>query len=272
MLDELNPMAKVKNEAIAKLAPIVEQKGDVAKGKALFTTTCAICHKFGDVGTDIGPGLTGMGTHGAGELLTAIVDPNARGRSELRRRGTSRRRTASSLSGIIAARKPGDHHAQEPRRRAGGEGREHQDRVNTGRSLMPEGFEGLGGEALRDIIAYMQSVDGGKFRTLDLRDAFTASTRARPLHRTNAKQRHARLRQDRHRQFGGVPFNIVAPGEAATGMNIVVLKGGPRELLRQDAAAARRGEGRRLQSEPAALPRRRRRLGLSVQRRTRCPC
>ena len=58
-------------------------------------------------------------------------------------------------------------------------------RVNTGRSLMPEGFEGLGGEMLRDIIAYMQSVDGGKFRALDLARAFTANT-ARGLYISEA--------------------------------------------------------------------------------------
>ena len=38
MLDELNPMAKMRKEMIAKIAPIVEQKGDPVAGKALFTT------------------------------------------------------------------------------------------------------------------------------------------------------------------------------------------------------------------------------------------
>ena len=116
----------MKKEAIAKLMPIVEQKGDAAKGKALFTATCAICHKFGDFGADIGPGLTGMGAHGAGELLGAIVDPNRGGRSALHavEHRDERRR---SFAGVIARGKPDDHHAEEPRRRAGDQGRGHQD-------------------------------------------------------------------------------------------------------------------------------------------------
>ena len=42
MLEELNPMAKQKKEVLAKLSGIVDQKGDVAKGKALFAASCAI--------------------------------------------------------------------------------------------------------------------------------------------------------------------------------------------------------------------------------------
>ena len=78
MLDELLPGAKARAETIGKLLPEVEKRGDAEQGKQLFAATCALCHKFGNLpGTDVGPNLTGMGAHGAGELLTAIADPNA---------------------------------------------------------------------------------------------------------------------------------------------------------------------------------------------------
>jgi len=65
MLDQLlGPALKAKNEAIAKLTPEVEKPGNAAKGKVLFTATCAICHKLDNLGVDIGPALTGMGAHG----------------------------------------------------------------------------------------------------------------------------------------------------------------------------------------------------------------
>ena len=135
--------------------------------------------------------------------------------------------------------------------------------MNTGRSLMPEGFEGLGGETLRDIIAYMQSVDGGQFRTVDLREAFTASTTARGLYDASRQKRDSlEFVEDRHGDGRGVPFNIVCAGQGAE-LNIIVLKGGPAKIVLQDAAAARGGQARRLHGEPAALPRRRRRLGLA---------
>jgi putative membrane-bound dehydrogenase-like protein len=230
MLDALNPMAKAKKEVIAKLYPIVEQKGDPAKGKALFTTTCAICHKFDGVGAEIGPVLTGMGTHGAGELLTAIADPNA----EVEPSFTTwniESKDGQFYSGIIVAENPASltlkslAGIQEVKTAA------IKSRVNTGRSLMPEGFDGLGGEALRDIIAYMQSVDGGKFRTVDLRDAFTASTSVGLYASQATKGDSFIFTKTGTVNVGGIPFNIVSPEKAATGSNIIVLKGGPSKAI-----------------------------------------
>jgi type 1 glutamine amidotransferase len=97
-------------------------------------------------------------------------------------------------------------------------------RVNTGRSLMPEGFEGLGGETLRDIIAYMQSVDGGKFRVVDLRDAFTATTALGLYAKPETKGDSFVFKKTGTVDVEGVPFNIVAPEKAP--MNIIVLNGG----------------------------------------------
>jgi putative heme-binding domain-containing protein len=72
-----NPPTPQKDELIAKLLADVQKPGDVAKGRALFAAACAVCHKLGDVGLrDVGPPLAGIGSHGAAELLTHIVDPN----------------------------------------------------------------------------------------------------------------------------------------------------------------------------------------------------
>jgi len=232
MLNELNPMAKAKKDAIAKLMPIVEGKGDIAKGRAAFTTTCAICHKFGDAGVDLGPALTGMGSHGAGELLSAIVDPNAEVDPSFAAWNLETN-DAQFFAGIIAAENPTSltikslAGVQEVKVAA------LKSRVNTGRSLMPEGFEALGGETLRDIIAYMQSVDGGKFRMLDLSKAFTTTT-ARGFY---ADQRDApenfRFAKMGLLNLGGIPFNLVAPEKSSNGNNVIQLKGGPRGVYAQ---------------------------------------
>ncbi len=225
MLDELNPMAKAKNETIAKLSPIVESAGgDAAKGKVLFTTACAICHAFDGQGKDIGPGLTGMGSHGPGELLTAIVDPNREVDPSFVT-WNFEMKDGQFFAGIIARENPA---AIVIRSLAGEQEIKVADikvRTNTGRSLMPEGFEGLGGEQLRDIIAYMASVDGGAFRTLDLSTAFTASS-ARGFY-NDEKGRSMDIIKTGTVKFGGVPFNIIAPEKSATGKNVVNLKGGP---------------------------------------------
>ena len=170
LLDELNPLAKAKKDVIAKLALVVEQKGDATKGKVAFMTACAICHEFAGAGAKIGPALTGMGSHGASELLSAVVDPNAEVDPSFVA-WNFETKDGQLFNGIIESENPTTITLKSLAGVQQIKVADIKSRTNTGRSLMPEGFEGLGGEGLRDIIAYMQSVDGGKFRTLDLRDA-----------------------------------------------------------------------------------------------------
>jgi putative heme-binding domain-containing protein len=223
MLDELNPMAKAKNEAIAKLAPIVEQPGNAANGKQFFTTTCAVCHKFGEIGADIGPGLTGMGAHGPSELLTAIVDPNREVDPSFVTWNIETK-DGQTLAGVIAAENPASITLKSLAGVQEVKTADIKSRVNTARSLMPEGFDALGGETLRDIIAFMQSVDGGKFRTLDLSKAFTANT-GRGLYIAESRTDDTlKFAKTGNVNVEGIPFNIVAPDRAPT--NVIVLRGG----------------------------------------------
>jgi putative membrane-bound dehydrogenase-like protein len=224
MMDELMPGAKAKAEVIAKLAPEVEKKGNVENGKLLFTSTCATCHKFGEAGMEVGPNLTGMGAHGAGELLAAIVDPNA----EVDPSYTAwnvETKDGRTFAGVIARENPANifikfQGGEQDLRTA-----DIRSRSNTGRSLMPEGFDGLGAEALRDIISYMQSVDGGKFRTLDLRQAFTTTTSLGLYESQEHKEQTLRFRKTGTVPVEGVPFNVVGPEKLPN--NVIVLRGGP---------------------------------------------
>lgn len=225
MEDVLNPGAKAKTEAIAKLLRDVEKPGDVVQGKLLFNATCGVCHKFGNEGTEIGPNLTGMGSHGPGELLTAIVDPNR----EVEPSYTTwniETHDGQFYAGIIVRENQSTVTLKSLAGQQEVKVADIKSRQNTGFSLMPEGFEELGPEVLRNIIAYMIAESGGgRFRTLDLSEAFTTTT-ARGLY----------ISQDRPEdsivfaktgtvQSHGVPFNIVAPERAVKG-NVVVLKGG----------------------------------------------
>jgi putative heme-binding domain-containing protein len=70
-------------ERIAAVAKIVGgSRGDAARGKQLFTTACAACHKLHGEGQTIGPDLTGYERDNLDFLLPSIIDPNAGIREE----------------------------------------------------------------------------------------------------------------------------------------------------------------------------------------------
>ena len=51
-------------------------KFDSAKGKAVFTKSCAICHQINNEGAKVGPQLDGVGIRGLERLLEDTLDPN----------------------------------------------------------------------------------------------------------------------------------------------------------------------------------------------------
>jgi len=66
-----------RQEVIARYKPALEQKGDPAKGKLVFETTCIACHRAGDVGTqEIGPNLANIRAWGPEQILINTLDPN----------------------------------------------------------------------------------------------------------------------------------------------------------------------------------------------------
>src|SRR5207253_1213898 len=51
--------------------------GDPSKGKVLFETHCATCHKLFGEGKDVGPDLTTANRGDRDYLLVSLVDPSA---------------------------------------------------------------------------------------------------------------------------------------------------------------------------------------------------
>jgi putative membrane-bound dehydrogenase-like protein len=60
-----------------ELKAITETTGSVAKGKVIFTRTCATCHKFKGEGHTVGPDLSGVRNQPKDALLLHIIVPNA---------------------------------------------------------------------------------------------------------------------------------------------------------------------------------------------------
>jgi putative membrane-bound dehydrogenase-like protein len=132
-------------------------KGDVARGKAVFTRHCIACHQFKGEGKPIGADLASLTDKSPDALLTAILDPNraieARfvnyvvemkdGRLLV---GLLLSETATSITLI------------------GPDGKESvllrndlESLTSTGKSAMPEGFEKeLQPQGVADLIAYLR--------------------------------------------------------------------------------------------------------------------
>lgn len=224
-----NDLFKVNNAAkdaiIAKLTPEVEKPGNAAQGKMLFAA-CAVCHKLGDVGVAVGPPLDGMGAHGPAELLVHIVDPNREVDPSFWAFNITTKKgevlvgvvTSENNSTVTLATQAGVREILKS---------DIDKRENTRRSLMPEGLDALGPDALRDILAYICGDAMKQFRILHLADAFTADSRDGVFASAKPEGGRVKLTKFGNVKVDGVPFFIQDPTKSSTGGNLIVLKGGP---------------------------------------------
>ena len=225
MLEKLSPVTVEKNKLIAQLTPEVEKPGDPVKGKMYFAA-CAICHKLGDMGAAVGPPLDGMGAHGPADLLVHIIDPNREVDPSFWAQNITTKKgetlvgviTSENASTVVLATQLGVREIAKA---------DIANRENTRRSLMPEGFEGLGAETLRDLLAFICGDALKHFRVLDLKPAYTADSREGVFAGPKANQGQVRLAKYGNVKVEGIPFFIQDAAKSATGSNIIVLKGGP---------------------------------------------
>lgn len=228
LLATLSPEAKQKDDLIARLLPEIEKPGNAANGKMLFSAACAVCHRYGDVGTrDVGPPLAGMGAHGPAELLVHIVDPNREVEPSFWQWNITTKK-GETFVGVIT----NENSATVTLRNQGGDTEIKKDdianRENTRRSLMPEGLEGLGAEGIRDVLAYMAGSDQ-PFRVLDLRSAYTADSRRGMFRRgeLDSPDDGVALHKFGNVTVAGVPFHVMDPAKSVNGRSVIALKGGP---------------------------------------------
>jgi len=229
LLDAIRKPSTDKDGLIAKLLPEVTRTGNATAGREVFTKNCAACHKFNDQGSEIGPILTGMGAHGPDNLLVHILDPNRAVDAGYEVWNVAMK-DGSIQSGILAQ----ENEAQMMLKTANGPVEIAKSNVKNARktplSLMPEGFEALGADALRDLLAYLCE-GASQYRVLDLATAYTADTRRGLYH--SADQTNDTLK---FKKFGlvngnGIPFNIADPAKTPLGGNLIILRSGGKETF-----------------------------------------
>ena len=229
LLDEISKPNPDKEQLIATLLPTIRQPGDAARGKELFAQACATCHVFAGAGARVGPALDGIGAHGSAQLLVSIVDPNRQVDAgyELFNIETNE---GNFFSGMIARQND----ARLVIRSIAGDAEvpvnSIKTRVNTHRSLMPEGLEALGAEALRDIIAYMTG-GGSPYQVVNLNNAFTVDARRGMYQSQDAPQDSIQFAKFGIIEVEGIPFNIIDAASNSFKGNAITLRGGGRGTL-----------------------------------------
>jgi putative membrane-bound dehydrogenase-like protein len=147
-----------RRKVVAAYQSVLKLKGDQAHGKQVFTKNCAACHRYRDVGQQVGPDLASVGDKSPPSLLTAILDPNqavearyvsylATTKNGLTFTGILSSETGASITLIGTEGKP-----QTILRK------DLEELASTGKSLMPEGLEKeLPPQDLADLIAFIRA-------------------------------------------------------------------------------------------------------------------
>src|SRR5262249_7575918 len=65
-----------RQKVVEAYRPALALTGDTARGRQLFSKTCATCHQLGDLGQQVGPDLASVGDKSPEGLLIAMLDPN----------------------------------------------------------------------------------------------------------------------------------------------------------------------------------------------------
>jgi len=65
-----------RQEVVDRFTESIDLPSDPLRGKEVFGRACAICHRLGDTGVNIGPNLTLTSQKNPYELLESILDPN----------------------------------------------------------------------------------------------------------------------------------------------------------------------------------------------------
>lgn len=66
-----------RKQVIERYQTALTLTGEVERGRKVFATSCAACHKFGNVGHDVGPNLASITDKRPPTLLANIMDPSA---------------------------------------------------------------------------------------------------------------------------------------------------------------------------------------------------
>ena len=236
-----HPDAKIREKAIAMMKSsggvlnadrqrVVEAwqdaahtKGDGGNGKLVYQKHCALCHKHGDLGNQIGPELTGMAVHPKHELLIHILDPNRSVEGNFRTYNVQTT-DGTVVTGMMASESKTSIELINVQGKREVVLREDIERLSgSQKSLMPEGFESqMNRDEMKDLLEFLTTK--GKYVPLSIATVASSVTDRGMFFDPDGQIERLVFSDWKPKMFKGVPFVLVDPQDGKT-PNAVMLFG-----------------------------------------------
>ncbi len=212
-----------REKVVASFEPLCKESGDAAKGKAIYTKHCSVCHKHSGQGGLVGPDLTGMAAHPKQELLIHILDPNRSVEGNFRLHTVS---TADGrvLAGLLASETKTTIELVDAQGKRFLLPREDIEEFKvSSKSIMPEGFEKqVTREEFSNLLEFL--TQRGQYLPLPLDKAATTTTVRGMFFEDEGEVERLVFPQWKDVTFEGVPFHLIDPQDGRVA-NAVLLYG-----------------------------------------------
>ncbi len=202
---------------------VTEHSGNPTLGAALFKKHCAVCHRHGTEGANIGPDLTGMAVHPKKELLTHILNPNQSVEGNFRTYGVLTT-DGVVVVGMLSGESRTALELIDPQGKRHTILREDIEQLNaSGKSLMPEGFESqIKREEMTDLLEFLTT--RGKYIPLSFSGVATVVSTKGMFSPTDDGPDRIVFPDWNPKSFHDVPFVLVDPLDGRV-PNVILLYG-----------------------------------------------
>lgn len=212
-----------RQKLLESMLPLLQETGDVARGKLVFTKNCANCHMHRGEGKKVGPDLTGMAVHPKLELLTHVIDPS---RSV---EGNYRSYSVLTIDGIVITGMLASE-TQTAIEIFDAQGKKHvilRDDIESlkasPKSVMPEGFEKqIDNQGFIDLLEFL--TDKGQYLPLPIDKVATAISTKGLFHAGDEGADRLVFADWSPKMVNEVPFQLIDPrGKSVP--NLILLHG-----------------------------------------------
>jgi putative heme-binding domain-containing protein len=157
----VNTLTPDRERVIREFQPALKLAGDRRHGAVVFANVCLVCHAIQGQGNQVGPDLSGVGSHPRETLLVDILDPSRQVLPDYVNYVLITADGGETLTGYIETETPTTVTLRRPREPDVTIPRSQiQELRADGKSPMPEGLEqGLGPQDMADLLEFLSQPD-----------------------------------------------------------------------------------------------------------------